>query len=127
MLGGLALVLAATGIYGVLSYLVVQRTGEIGVRMALGASPGEVIRMVLRQSLRLVAAGLAAGAGLAWLASTAIMATPAGERAGGFVNVFEPAAYAASLALIFAMCLLAASVPALRASRIDPIATLRQD
>ena len=71
------MVLTASGIYGVLLYLVVQRTREIGVRMALGASPGEVIRMVLGQSLRLVAAGLAAGAALAWLASTAIMATPA--------------------------------------------------
>jgi putative ABC transport system permease protein len=126
-LGGLALVLTLSGIFSVLSYLVEQRTKEIGVRIALGATTAQVARQVLWQSLRLVGVGLVAGAGLAWGLATLLMATPAASRIGSVVEVFDPLAYTLSPLLIMAACVLAASIPALRAARVDPIATLRQD
>jgi hypothetical protein len=127
VLGALALLLTLSGIFGVLSYLVEQRTKEIGVRIALGATTGSVARLVLWQSLRLVAVGLVAGCGLAWVLATLLMTTPAAARIGHIVDVFDPLAYAASLLCIVPACALAALVPALRAARIDPIATLRQE
>ena len=127
VLGGLALLLTLSGIFSVLSYLVEHRTKEIGVRMALGATPGNVVRLVLRQSLRLVGVGLIAGGGLAWGLATLLMSTPAAARIGNIVDVFDPAAYVGSLVPILAACVVAATVPALGAARIDPIATLRQE
>ena len=134
VLGGLALLLTLSGIFSVLSYLVEQRRQEIGVRIALGATTGDVTRLVLWQSLRVVAVGLVAGAGLAWGLATLLMSTSAaapgvgmGARIGAVVDVFDPLAYAGSLLCIVTACALAASVPALRAARIDPIATLRQE
>lgn len=127
-LGTLALVLTLSGIYGVLSYLVVQRTKEIGVRIALGATAGTVTRLVLWQSLRLVALGLAAGACLAWGVSTILTSTlPVAGPFAGTIDLFDGVAYGGSLLSVLAACVLAASVPALRAARIDPIATLRHD
>ncbi len=127
LLGGLALLLTLSGIYSVLSYLVEQRRKEIGVRLALGATTANVTRLVLWQSLRVVAVGLAAGGALAWGLATVFVSTPVAARIGGIVHVFDPPAYAASLLCIVTACALAASIPAVRAARIDPIATLRHE
>jgi ABC-type antimicrobial peptide transport system permease subunit len=127
VLGGLALVLTVSGLFSVLSYVVEQRAQEIGVRMALGATARNVAGLVLSQTLRPVGFGLAAGGGLAAALAIVIMATPAGGEIGGLVHVLDPVAYAGSLLVIVTSCVLAVSVPALRAARIDPIATLRKD
>jgi predicted permease len=127
MLGGLALVLTVSGLFSVLSYLVEQRTREIGVRMALGASAHSVTRLMLAQTTRPVMAGLIAGAGLAAALATAVLATPAGALISQIVHVTDPVAYLASLGVIVAACLLAAWVPAARAAKVDPMRTLRQE
>jgi predicted permease len=127
VLGGLALVLTLTGIFSVLSYLVEQRTKEIGVRMALGATTWQVMRLVLWQSLRQVGVGLIVGGGLAWGLAAVLMSTRAALRLSSLVDLFDPLAYAASLLCIVTACILAALFPAHRAARIDPIAALRQD
>jgi predicted lysophospholipase L1 biosynthesis ABC-type transport system permease subunit len=127
VLGGLALVLTLSGLFSVLSYLVEQRTKEIGVRMALGATARNVAALVLAQSVRPVGFGLLAGGGLAASLAIVLLATPVAAQIGSSVQVFDPVAYAASLGCIVMACVLAASIPALRAARIDPIATLRQD
>jgi predicted permease len=127
VLGGLALVLTLSGLFSVLSCLVEQRTKEIGVRMALGATAPNIGGMVLQQSVRPVGLGLVFGAGLAAALGIVLMSTPAASAIGASVRVFDPVAYAASLIVIVAACGLAALVPALRAARIDPIAALRQD
>jgi predicted permease len=120
-LGGLALLLTLSGIYGVLSYLITQRTKEIGIRMALGATTGEVTRLVLRQSGRLAAVGVALGTALA-LGVSRLLASHL-----VFVNTFDGIAYAAGVLLVGAASLAAAFFPSRRAARIDPIATLRYD
>jgi predicted permease len=127
VLGALALVLTLSGIFSVLSYVVEQRRQEIGVRMALGATARNVTALVLSQSARPVGLGLIAGAGLAGAMAVVLMATPAASQIGATVHVFDPVAYAASLLCIVAACVLAASIPALRAARIDPMTTLRQE
>jgi ABC-type antimicrobial peptide transport system permease subunit len=127
VLGGLALVLTVSGLFSVLSYLVEQRAKEIGVRMALGAAATDVVRLVLSQSLRPVAIGLAAGGGLAVAVAIVLMSTPAASEIGGVVDILDPVAYIASALIISTACVLAVSVPALRAARIDPIAILRKD
>jgi len=95
--------------------------------MALGATTRSVAGLVLSQSLRPVGIGLVAGAGLAAAAAIVLMATPAASEIGNTVRVFDPVAYAASMLVIVTACVLAASVPAVCACRLDPIATLRQD
>jgi predicted permease len=127
VLGGLALVLTLSGLYSVLSYLVEQRMKEFGVRMALGATTRNVGGLVLSQSVRPVGLGLIAGSGLAWGLAIVLMSTPAASQIGNIVHVFDPVAYAASLACILTACALAALIPALRAARIDPMKTLRQE
>jgi ABC-type antimicrobial peptide transport system permease subunit len=127
ILGGLALLLTVSGLFSVLSYLVEQRTREIGVRMALGATSQKVTQMMLAQTARPVLYGLLAGAGLAAILATAVLATPAGAMISEIVHVTDPVAYAASLLLIVAACLLAAWIPASRAARLDPMRTLRQE
>ena len=127
VLGGLALVLTMSGLFSVLSYVVEQQAKEIGVRMALGATTRNVVKLVLSQSLRPVGIGLVAGGGLAAAGSIVLMASPAASEIGDIVHVLDPVAYAASLVAIVTSCVLAVSVPALRAARIDPIATLRRD
>ncbi len=127
VLGGLALALTLSGLFSVLSYVVAQRTKEIGVRMALGATTRDVAGLVLSQLLRPVGVGLAVGGGLAAALAIVLMSTPAASQIGAIVHVFDPVAYAGSLLLIVTACVLAASVPALRAARVDPIATLRND
>jgi hypothetical protein len=126
-LGALALLLTVSGLFSVLSYLVEQRAKEIGVRMALGATTKNIAVLVLRQSVRPVGFGLLAGGGLAAGLATVLMATPAASEVGTIVRVYDPMAYATSLLVIVTACVFAASVPALRAARVDPIATLRSD
>ena len=127
ILGALALLLTVSGLFSVLSYLVEQRTREIGVRMALGATSQRVTRLMLSQTTRPVIYGLLAGAGLAATLATVVLATPAGAMIGAIVHVTDPVAYAASLIVITAACLLAAWIPATRAARVDPMQTLRQE
>ena len=118
---GLALLLACVGIYGVLAYLTKQRTPEIGVRMALGAATGDVLRMVLRQSLLMILGGVAAGT------IGAIAAARLLERLVEGVTLTSALTYASMLALLIAAALLASFLPARRASRIDPLTALRQE
>jgi predicted lysophospholipase L1 biosynthesis ABC-type transport system permease subunit len=127
ILGSLAQALTISGLFSVLSYLVEQRRTEIGVRMALGATPRDIVRLVIRQSMRPVAIGVIAGGGLAAVAATVLLATPAAEMIGTLVHPFDPLAYAVGLTVIVATCLAAAFLPARRAARINPIATLRAD
>jgi ABC-type antimicrobial peptide transport system permease subunit len=127
ILGGLALVLTLSGLFSVLSYLVEQRTREIGVRMALGATPRDVTRLVLSQSIGPVGVGLVIGAGAAGGLATLLLTTPAAATIGQIVHVLDPIAYAGSLLIIIAACLVAAAVPATRAARLDPTRALRQE
>ena len=127
VLGGLALLLTVSGLFSVLSYLVEQQAKEIGVRMALGAATKHVAQLVLSQSLAPVGLGLAGGVGLAAAVAIVLTATPIAAEIGDWVDVLDPVAYAAGLLVIVTSCVLAVSVPALRAARIDPIATLRKD
>lgn len=119
ILGLLALALAAVGIYGVLSFSVARRRREIGVRMALGARPAEVSRMVLRQSAALAGAGLAIGAGAA-----ALLARVAESLLYG-VQPLDPPAFGGAVALLALVAVASAAIPAWRAARVDPAATLR--
>ena len=127
VLGVLALLLTLSGLFSVLSYLVEQRTREIGVRMALGATGRSIGALVLSQSARPVGIGVLLGGSLTAALGAALLATPAAELIGSTVRVFDPVAYAASLLCIVTACACAALIPALRAGRIDPIAALRQD
>jgi hypothetical protein len=127
VLGGLALVLTVSGLFSVLSYVVEQRAEEIGVRMALGATTRNIAGLVLSQSLGPIGIGLVAGGGIAAALAIVLVATPVASEIPDIVDVFDPVAYAASLLVIVTSCALAVSVPALRAARIDPIATLRRD
>jgi predicted permease len=127
VLGGLALALTLSGLFSVLSYLVEQRTKEIGVRMALGATTRDVTRLVLSQSIRPVGFGLLIGGGSAAGLAAVLLATPAAATIGELVHVLDPAAYAVSLLIIIAACLMAAAVPAIRAARLDPTRALRQE
>ena len=127
VLGALALLLTLSGLFSVLSYLVEQRTREIGVRMALGATSGRIGALVLSQSARPVGIGLLVGGSLTAALGAALLATPAADLIGSVVHLFDPVAYAASLLCIVTACVCAALIPALRAGRIDPIAALRQD
>ncbi len=119
--GLLGLALAAVGIYGVLAFHVGQRTQEIGVRLALGAGAADVVRMILRQGMLLVAVGVALGLAAA-LAATRLLA--------GFlhgVSATDPATFLAVPALLAAVALLASWLPARRAARVDPMTALRAD
>jgi hypothetical protein len=127
LLGGLALLLTVSGLFSVLSYLVEQRTREIGVRMALGASSHGVTQLMLAQTTRPVVYGLIAGAGCAGGLAAAVIATPVGAYISQIVHVTDPVAYASSLLVIIAACLLAAWIPAARAAKVDPMRTLRQE
>jgi ABC-type antimicrobial peptide transport system permease subunit len=119
--GVLALCLAAAGIYGVVSYLVVQRTQEIGVRMALGARPSAVRRMIVTQGAWPVIAGWLLGLPLALPIAFAM------ARAFAFITASDPANYIAVLSAIALIALAACYFPARRASRVDPVIALRAD
>jgi predicted permease len=118
---GLALVLASIGVYSVMACVVSQRTAEIGIRMALGATPGSVRRMVLAQGVRLAAIGIAIGVAVA-LAVTRLMQQVLFE-----VQPHDPGIYLGLAALILAVACLACWIPARRATRIDPIVALRAE
>jgi predicted permease len=126
VLGVLALLLTLSGLFSVLSYLVEQRTREIGVRMALGATSRGIAALVLKQSARPVGIGLLLGVTLTLGLGAALLATPAAEFIGSIVRVFDPIAYVASLLCIIAACACASVIPVLRAVRVDPVAALRQ-
>jgi len=125
VLGGLALTLTASGLFSVLSYLVEQRTKEIGVRMALGATARDVGKLVVGQTITPVVAGLITGAGLALATGIVLLTTV--ESMGSFVRLLDPVAYATSLAIIVSACVLAAWVPTMHAARIDPMTSLRHE
>jgi putative ABC transport system permease protein len=121
LFSALALALAAVGVYGVVAYGVSQQTREFGLRIALGATPRDVLALVLRQGLRLVGLGVALGA-VSALAATRLM--------GGIlygVGPADPRTYLGVVGLLVATGLLAASVPAWRASRVTPVEALRVD
>jgi ABC-type antimicrobial peptide transport system permease subunit len=127
ILGGLALLLTVSGLFSVLSYLVEQRTREIGVRIALGASSQKVTQLMLAQTTWPVLFGLLAGAGLAASLATLVLASEAGAMISEIVHVNDPVAYLCSLLVIVVACLFAAWIPASRAARVDPMTTLRQE
>jgi predicted permease len=118
---GLALLLACIGLYGVLSYAVTQRAREIGVRFALGASAGNIARLVVGRGLMLTAIGLTTGLALAWAATQTMRSLLVG------VGTSDPTTFTGVLALLIAVALAACGLPALRASRVDPVRVLRQD
>jgi putative ABC transport system permease protein len=120
-LAGLALVLAAVGIYGVISYSVAQRTKEIGIRMALGADRRDVVRLVTGESLRLAGMGVAAGL-LGAAAGARVLATLLFE-----VQPTDAATYASAAGFLVVVALAASAVPAWRATRVAPVSALRAE
>ncbi len=125
VLGALALVLTLSGLFSVLSYLVEQRSREIGVRMALGATRQSIGTFVLAQVAGPVGIGMLLGGSLTAALGAVLLATFA--PIGSVVRLFDPVAYAASMLCIITACAGAALIPALRAVRSDPVAALRQD
>ena len=117
----LALVLAAIGIYGVMAYVVSQRTSEIGVRMALGATSREVFRLVLGDGLRLTAVGLVIGVAGSIAAGRWLKSLLYGVGSGDWLTT------AATASMLLAVAMLACLLPARRAMRVDPMAALRAE
>ena len=117
----LALAIACVGLYGTMSYSVARRTGEIGIRMALGAPRANVVWMVLRDVVML------AGVGLAISIPAALGASKLVESLLFGVKPNDPEALAAAIAILMAAALIAAYVPARRASRIDPMVAVRHE
>jgi putative ABC transport system permease protein len=119
VLGVIGLLLATAGLYGVSSYVVTMRSREIAIRMAIGARPGAILAMMLRQSMRIAAIGLVFGAGAAVVASRAIQSGYYGVRG------IDAMSFGGAMALFVAAMLLASTIPAVRASRVDPVENLK--
>jgi ABC-type antimicrobial peptide transport system permease subunit len=119
--GGLALALAVVGLYGVKAYSVARRTREIGIRMALGAQPGMVLRLIMREGSIMLLSGLALGL---------LLAAATGKILSGIlfeVGAFDPPAFASAFTVLAAATLLATWLPARRATRINPMVALRTE
>ena len=123
LLGGIALALSVSGLYGVLAYALSQRTREIGIRMALGATSGAVVRLVMRQTTRLAGAGAVIGLAIAFAAMMALRSAIQLQT----ITIVDAVAFLAGLVVVLAATALAAYQPARRATRIDPAQTLRAD
>jgi putative ABC transport system permease protein len=121
VLAAIALLLACIGIAGVTAYSIAQRTGEIGIRLTLGARPSEIVRMVLSQNFAPVAVGLAAGLVLSMALAPLLQGLLFGVKPG------DPFNYAAVMAFLAFVGALACYVPARRATRVDPIVALRYE
>jgi ABC-type antimicrobial peptide transport system permease subunit len=121
LFGALALILSAVGLHAVLGYFVAERTGEVGIRRALGAPAIAVMRLVVRQSLVPVAAGLVIGLGASLLVARAVASRLFG------IEPHDPVSIAAAAACLMAIAGLATLVPVWRAIRIDPMIALRRD
>ena len=119
--GVLALSLAAVGLYGVMTYAITRRTGEMGLRVALGAQQGDVMRLILFDAVRLVAAGVVVGLPLALLSARLLRAQLHG------VGTNDPTSIAVAIVVLTASALGAALIPALRASRVPPLVALRAE
>ena len=118
---GLALLLAALGIYGVMSFAVAQRTHEIGLRIALGAGQNRVVRLIIREGMTLAAIGLLVGLAGAYVVGRVMHSLFTG------VGALDPVAFAGVAALLLLSALLASYVPALRAAKVDPMQALREE
>jgi putative ABC transport system permease protein len=118
---GIALLLAALGIYGVLAYFVSQRSRELGIRLALGAAPDALFRMVVGQGLRPVAVGAVIGLAGALAATTLLQSMLFG------IAPADPVTYGSAIALLAIVALAACAIPALRATRVDPLVALRDE
>jgi len=118
---GVALFLAALGIYGVLAYFVSQRSRELGIRLALGAKPKALFQMVVTQGMRPVAVGATVGL-LGAVALTTLM-----QSLLFGVGAIDPATYAVATVTLTAISLAACAIPALRATRVDPLVALRDE
>ena len=121
LFAGIALLLAAVGIYGLMAYSVAQRTHEIGVRMALGAEQADVLRMVVRQGALLAAIGIVLGLGGAFALTRLLKAMLFG------IGATDALTFAAAPLALILVVLLATSLPALRATRISPVVALRYE
>ena len=119
--GLLALVLASVGIYGVMAYSVAQRTNEIGIRLALGALPLQVLGMVLREASWLSAIGVAAGVGASFVLTRLVKSMLYG------IAPYDPATVLSAALLLSAVALGASWIPARRAARVQPMVALRRD
>jgi ABC-type antimicrobial peptide transport system permease subunit len=118
--GILVVLLAANGLYGIISYTTARRTSEIGLRMAIGANRGDVIRMVLSETAVLIVTGLAIGLPVALAATRLMSATLAS------ISPNDPGTLAAVSLIMIAAGVLAGLIPATRAARVDPMAALRR-
>jgi hypothetical protein len=123
LLGAIALALSVSGLYGVLSYTLTQRTREIGIRMALGATGAAVVRLVMGQSGRLAGIGAAVGLAVAFSVLKVLSSAIHMSR----VSVLDGVAFSGGLAIVLAATAFAAYHPARRATRVDPSVTLRAD
>jgi predicted permease len=120
-MGLLGLILAVVGVYSVVSYAAAQRTHEIGIRMALGAEPRDILRMVLRQSIAIVALGLAIGVAAAFAGTRAI-----GNLIVG-IKPTDPVTFVSVIVLLSGIALVACWIPARRATRVSPLTALRYE